>query len=161
MKAFELIYEEFHIPIFKFLMRLTGNQELSEELTQETFVQAYSSILRYNGRCSLFTWLCAIAKNCFLKHLRKNKRLVLNAELLQQEVVDGGADDPQLICEKQEIMAELSAALMDMKKAYRDVIILRIYFECSYKEIAQALHISESAAKVRYHRGIEMLRSLV
>lgn len=92
MKEFELIYEEFHISIYKFLMRLTGDQ--------------------------------------------------------------------QLICEKQETLAELGAALMNMKKAYRDVIILRIYFDCSYKEIAQALRISESAAKVRYHRGIEMLREV-
>lgn len=160
MKDFELIYEEFHIPIYKYLMRLTGDELLSEELMQETFYQAYKSILRYNGKSTLFTWLCAIAKNCYFKYLRKGKDKLMNVELLEQELLSEESTDPQQVLEKKETISEVVEALMGMKKIYRDVIIMRVYFECSYKELSQALSISESAAKVRYHRGIEILKTI-
>lgn len=160
MKDFELIYEEFHIPIYKYLMRLTGDELLSEELMQETFYQAYKSILRYNGKSSLGTWLCAIAKNCYFKHLRKGKDKLMNVELLEQELASDEYADPQQVFEKKETVAEVISALMSMKKTYRDVIVMRVYFECSYKELSQVLGISESAAKVRYHRGIEILKAV-
>lgn len=160
MKDFELIYEEFHIPIYKYLMRLTGDELLSEELMQETFYQAYKSILRYKGNCQLFTWLCAIAKNCCFKYLRKDKQKLINVELLEQELLSDESTDPQQVLEKKETISEDIEALMGMKKIYRDVIVLRVYFECSYKDLSQVLGISESAAKVRYHRGIELLKSI-
>lgn len=157
MRDFELIYEEFHIPIYKYLVRLTGDQELSCELAQETFVQAYSGILRYNGKCSLFTWLCAIAKNCYLKYLRKNKKIILNAEPLEN-IADSISCDPQELLLQRETIKELIDALVTMKKIYRDVIIMRVYFDRSYKEIAKMMGITEPAAKVRFHRGIEILK---
>ena len=158
MKDFELIYEEFHIPIYKYLMRLTGDDLLSEELMQETFYQAYKSILRYKGNCQLFTWLCAIAKNCYFKYLRKDKQKLINVELLEQELLSDESADPGQVLEKEETISEVINALMSMKKIYRDVIVMRVYFECSYKDLSQVLGISESAAKVRYHRGIELLK---
>lgn len=160
MKDFELIYEEFHIPIYKYLMRLTGDELLSEELMQETFYQAYKSILRYKGNCQLFTWLCAIAKNCYFKHLRKDKQKLINVELLEQELLSEESTDLQQVLDKKETISEVVEALMGMKKIYRDVMVLRVYFECSYKDLSQVLGISESAAKVRYHRGIALLKSI-
>ena len=160
MKAFELIYEEFHIPIYKYLMRLTADALLSEELMQETFYQAYKSILRYNGKSTLFTWLCAIAKNSYFKYLRKGKDKLMNVELLEQELLSDESSDPEQVLEKEETISEVINALMSMKKIYRDVIVMRVYFECSYKELSQVLGISENTAKVRYHRGIEILKSI-
>ena len=160
MKDFELIYEEFHMPIYKYLMRLTGDELLSEELMQETFYQAYKSILRYNGKSTLFTWLCAIAKNCYFKYLRKGKDKLMNVELLEQELLSDESADPEQVLEKEETISEVINALMSMKKIYRDVIVMRVYFECSYNELSRVLGISENAAKVRYHRGIEILKSI-
>ena len=161
MKDFELIYEEFHIPIYKYLMRLTGDELLSEELMQETFYQAYKSILRYNGKSTLFTWLCAIAKNSYFKYLRKGKDKLMNVELLEQELLSDESADPEQVLEKEETISEIINALMSMKKIYRDVIVMRVYFECSYKELSQVLGISENTAKVRYHRGIEILKGKI
>ena len=161
MKDFELIYEEFHIPIYKYLMRLTGDELLSEELMQETFYQAYKSILRYNGKSTLFTWLCAIAKNCYFKYLRKGKQMLINVELLEQELFSDESLNPEQVLEKKETLSAVVDALMGMKKIYRDVIVMRVYFECSYKELSQVLGISENTAKVRYHRGVELLKSKI
>lgn len=142
-------------------MRMTGDEPLSEELMQETFYQAYKSILRYNGKSTLFTWLCAIAKNCYFKYLRKGKDKLMNVELLEQELISDESADPEQVLEKEETITEVINALMSMKKTYRDVIVMRVYFECSYKELSQVLGISEGAAKVRYHRGIDILENKI
>lgn len=142
-------------------MRLTGDELLSEELMQETFYQAYKSILRYNGKSTLFTWLCAIAKNCYFKHFRKGKQILINVELLEQELLSDESSNPEQVLEKKETLSAVVDALMGMKKIYRDVIVMRVYFECSYKELSQVLGISENTAKVRYHRGVELLKSKI
>ena len=142
-------------------MRLTADALLSEELMQETFYQAYKSILRYNGKSTLFTWLCAIAKNSYFKYLRKGKDKLMNVELLEQELLSDESADPEQVLEKEETISEIINALMSMKKIYRDVIVMRVYFECSYKELSQVLGISENTAKGRYHRGIEILKGKI
>ena len=142
-------------------MRLTADALLSEELMQETFYQAYKSILRYNGKSTLFTWLCAIAKTCYFKYIRRNKEKLLNLEVLDQELMANESACPEQMLEKEETISEVINALMSMKKIYRDVIVMRVYFECSYKELSQVLGISENTAKVRYHRGIEILKGKI
>ena len=116
MKDFELIYEEFHISIYKYLMRLTGDELLSEELMQETFYQAYKSILWYNGKATMLTWLCGVAKNCYFKHLRKDKQKLINMELLEQELLSDESTDPQQVLEKKETISEVINALMSIVK---------------------------------------------
>lgn len=59
----------------RFLISLTGNFDLSEDLTQETFYQAYRSIHRFNGDCKLSVWLCQIAKHVYFDHLKKKKHI--------------------------------------------------------------------------------------
>ena len=78
---FERIYNEYSSGICGFLYKLCGSASLAEELTQETFYQAWKSLHRYNGSCELFTWLAAIAKNTYFKNLRKHKRELLRCEL--------------------------------------------------------------------------------
>ena len=58
--------------VYQYLMSLTHQPDVAEELAQETFCQAVSSIHRYDGSCKITTWLCAIAKNQYLSYLRKH-----------------------------------------------------------------------------------------
>lgn len=77
MDDFEVLYREYYGSIYQFLLRLTDyDEDLSEDLTQETFVQAYTSLGRFKGNCAVKTWLCQISKNCRLKFLRKSKKIV-------------------------------------------------------------------------------------
>ena len=69
MEDFEAIYQEYYQRVFAFLFKMCQDRDLSEELTQESFYQALKSFHRYDGSCSLFTWLAAIAKNTYFKHL--------------------------------------------------------------------------------------------
>lgn len=65
MQSIEEIYQNHAQTVYKYLLSLTHQADLAEELTQETFYQAIRSIDRFDGSCKITTWLCAIAKNQF------------------------------------------------------------------------------------------------
>ena len=76
----EQIYQQNADIVYRFLIAKTGSLELAEELTQETFYQAVRSIDRYDGTSRISTWLCGIARNVLLTHLRKNRNTPLPLE---------------------------------------------------------------------------------
>ncbi|MGL4344627.1 MAG: RNA polymerase sigma factor [Cellulosilyticaceae bacterium] len=161
MNDFEEIYEIYHKDIFLFILRIVNHQtELAEELTQETFYQAFTSLHRFKGTCKLKTWICQIAKNVCFKYFKKNpihmsidnefnriQDTALFVTSLEQEIID------------KEIRAYFMDCIQNLGKKYRDVLMYRIYFEMSFAEIAESLNISESSAKVIFHRGKEKLQS--
>ena len=71
-KKMEEIYQKYAQTVYKYLMSMTQDSQLAEELTQETFYQAVKSIGRYDSSCSISTWLCAIAKHQLSAWRRKN-----------------------------------------------------------------------------------------
>ena len=71
-KLYDEIYIKYANDIYRYLITLTNDKYLSEEITQEKFIQAFKSIHSFNGKCSVYTWLCAIAKNCLKKHYNLN-----------------------------------------------------------------------------------------
>ena len=154
MKGFDQIYTTYYSALYGFLLRLTGSDPLlAEELTQETFYQAFISIHRYNGKCKFFTWLCQIAKNSYFKYLKKHKEVSVDFSRLGEELVYDRAANTEQLCEARLMKEELRSAVEGLKKQQKDVIILRIYFELSFKEISRTLGITEGSAKVTYHRG--------
>lgn len=72
----EEIYKMYSRKVFLFLLSKTNNEDIAEELTQETFFQAVQCIDKFKGNSSILTWLCGIAKNVWLKDLRKRQKTV-------------------------------------------------------------------------------------
>ena len=72
MQSMEEIYQKYAKTVYRYLVSQTHNDDVAEELTQETFYQAIKSIERYDGSCKITTWLCAIAKNQWLAYQRKH-----------------------------------------------------------------------------------------
>lgn len=82
-QVIEEIYEMYSKKVFLFLLSKTNNEDIAEELTQETFFQAVQCIDRFKGNSSILTWLCGIAKNVWLKDLRKRQEtLSINDDIL-------------------------------------------------------------------------------
>ena len=83
------IYKSYANEVKLFLLCLTSNEDLAEELTQETFYQAVKSIHRYNGECKISVWLCQIAKHSYFNYLKKAKhRNHTSIDFLTQTGVD-------------------------------------------------------------------------
>ena len=74
MESMEQIYADHAKTVYGFLLTKTRDHALAEELTQETFYRAVMKIGRFQGNSSVSTWLCAIAKNVWLEHLKKQKK---------------------------------------------------------------------------------------
>ena len=81
MQNIEEIYKEHSNTVYKYLFCLTGNEDLSEELTQETFAIAVKEIKKFKGNCKVSVWLCQIAKHLWYKELKKKKRNISIEEI--------------------------------------------------------------------------------
>ena len=157
---FTQIYETYYRDILYFLLKWShGDYSLAEELTQETFFQVFLSLHRYRGDCSMKTWICQIAKNVSYKYFSKRAKEIPWEQPLLEESDSIDSTEEVVISSEERNM--LRRAIRRLKKKYRDVIIYRIYFELSFQEIGQILHISENSAKVIFYRGKEKLKSLL
>ncbi len=151
MKEFQKVYEEFARPVYRFLLSLTGNEDMAEELLAETFYQAFLHIDRFEGRCSLYTWLCQIGKNAWLKECRRNKRYS-DVAFEELELADKGQSAEEKAVNA-DTLNRIRKAIQKLEDTYRDVFVLHAIGEVSLKEIAAIYGKSESWARVTYFRA--------
>ena len=132
-------------------MSLVGDENLAEELTQETFYQAIRTCDKYDESCKVSTWLCGIAKNVLLTYRRKNR---------QHDNVDD-AEIPVKSAENEAISSmgkvELLKKIHGLSEPYREILYLRIFGGLSFKEIGDIQGKSENWARVTFYRGKEKL----
>ena len=159
MDSFEKIYRDNAARVHAFLFALCGDALLSEELTQETFFQAFSAFHRFQGKSELFTWLAAIAKHTYYKHLRKHKQGLdtINLDLVTDAFCRTSHCSPEDAVIKRVVCDAVKRLVRKLPEKYRDVVILRIYAEMPFAQVGEALGISENSAKVIYFRAKKML----
>ncbi len=152
MKAIEEVYRQYASTVYRYLLSLTRSSDIAEELTQETFYRAIRASDRYDGSCSITTWLCAIAKRVRLEHARKHPA---NEDISVQAIPTGSAEEEVMASEgRLEIMRRLHA----MPEPTREVMYLRIFGGLAFKEVGEVLGMTENRARVIYYRGKEKLR---
>lgn len=144
----EQIYEKYYKPIYRYLYGLTNNYELSEELAQETFYSAIKSINKFRNECSIYSWLCQIAKNKWKNYQIKNKKIqtVQYDENIENWLTkDYTEDSIQKIDINKEIQGIDSMA--------KEVINLRITTGLTFKQIGEILNKTENWARVVFYRA--------
>ncbi len=157
MDEFETLYREQYAHIRHFLHNLCTDDDIAEELTNETFYQAFLSFRKFRGDSKVFTWLASIAKHTYYKYLRKNKKQTISLDQMSDGFVVAAADLPETYTLNGEIQAAVKQNIAKMPQKYRDVIVLRTYTQMPFSEIAKTLRISENSAKVLYFRAKKML----
>ena len=151
----EEIYQRYAKTVYHFLLARTANDNLAEELTQETFYQAIRSIDRYDERCKLSTWLCAIAKNVLLTYRRKHPDME-NLEGLEAQTPQADSAENAAISQISNI--NLLKMLHGLAEPYREIMYLRALGGLSFKEIGEVHGKTETWARVTFYRAKEMLR---
>ena len=144
--------------LFRQALALCGEDTMAEDLAQETLLQAWKSLRRFNGRCRLFTWFCSIMLHRYQKLIRR-KRTVL----VSDEALDALADQrpsPAATSESKERAALLQRHLDALPHKQRQVLYLRFYVDHSLEEIAAALACSVGTVKSRLFHGLENLRKM-
>lgn len=153
------IYHENAKLIYLFLYSKCHDENLAEELTQETFLKAYQSLERFDNSCKISTWLCQIAKHMLYQYYDKHKREIPSSDWIDSEEninfqIINSAE--QKVLDKIEVVD----VLKDMQKLpeqMREVMYLRISTELSFTEIGDILGRSENWARVNFYRGKELL----
>lgn len=152
MQSMDDIYQQYARTVFKYLLSRTQDEDLAEELTQETFYQALRSIERFDGSCQITTWLCAIAKNQLLAYQRKHPP---HGELEEITQTSSSAEtDVIASLERVELMKKLHLC----QEPFREVLYMRIFGNLSFREIGEIMGKTENWARVTYYRGKEKLK---
>lgn len=159
--AFGFLINRYQKQIFNLMFRMCGNHEDAADLTQETFIKAYSKIDTFKSNKKFFPWLYAIGINHARDHLRKNKiyTVELNGELSDRQSIEEGRRSEKLDMAMDFNM--LKGVVASLPLDYREAVMLRYYEDMSVSEIADALGTSVSGAKMRIHRALKKIRLLL
>ena len=155
----EEIYQQYAKTVYRYLLSLTRDADLSEELTQETFYQAIRTVDRYDESCKVSTWLCGIAKNVLLTWRRKHPL----EEPLGEQPESGAGQLPAAESAESEVIREVSRMellklIHELPEPSREVMYLRVFGGLSFAEIGEVHGKTENWARVTFYRAKEKLR---
>ena len=148
---FSEIYALYFQDVYKFLLALCHNEEIAEELTQDTFFKAMKSYGSFRGDCKVSTWLCQIAKHSFFLYEKRRKRTA-GFESIPNETADDTNSIEILLGQKEQAFA-IHRVLHDLPEPYKEVFSLRVLGELSFRDIAKLFGKTESWARVTFHRA--------
>lgn len=153
MEDFDAIYRRHLREVYRYLLKLSGSADVAEELTQETFTIAFEKLDSYENRGKTLVWLCQIAKLEYYSWCRKNKvklqQLDENIPSREEIVLD------QII--KKEDNEEARRILHGLPEPYREVFLLRVMGEMSFRNIGNIFGKSESWGRVTFFRARKMI----
>ena len=155
---FEKIYQEQKDTVYGYLYYMSREEQVSMDLSQETFLKVYRSLDKFKGQCSEKTWCLTIARNTFLSYARKRR-----PELLEEadwERMADHADGPEESVLQKEQGVMVRQVLARLSEPERTVLLLRDYEGLSYREIEEIMGLSEVAVKGRIFRARQHFRSL-
>lgn len=163
-KAFRRLRLKYHDSIFKLISRMIRNSEEVEDLTQEAFIKAFTSLASFDEEYAFSTWLYKIATNNSIDHIRKKKlqTFSINKPIESEEsdysfeLADNEPEpDQELIATQRKKM--LDDAMNSLPPKYRQVILMRHVEEKEYQEIAKTLKLPLGTVKAHIFRARELL----
>lgn len=148
------LYERYSGPVFGYLLRLSGDRALADELTAETFYRAMLALDGFRGDASAKTWLMRIAHNLCVRRMEREKR-TMSLEEAQElgRALAASCPDPETALLRWERSQAIQRALHALREADRSILLLSAQEKMRCREIAQVLGISVTAVKVRLYRA--------
>jgi len=159
------LIEQYQHRLLRYLIYLTSNRELAEDMFQETWIRVLERGHQYDPKYEFSTWLLSIARHLTVDYLRRKKPASLDGLLNEEE---GASLDPpdlrpsalQLIA-RQEQAVQISAALVGIAAEYREAIVLRFQEGLALDEIAAVTGAPLGTVKSRLYRGLNALLPLL
>lgn len=149
-EAFAALVKKYQSPLRTFFRKVCGgDQELANDLAQETFLKAYRGIRSYNGQSQLLTWFYAIAKNVFYEHLRRNEKF--------EELSENNSDSSLL----QDSHLDIAKCMLQLSAEERMVLTLSYTEGLSQTEVASVLEMPLGTVKTHVLRAKEKLKVLL
>ena len=164
-KAYRILFENHKQAIYHIIVKIVRNNEEAQDLVQETFIKAFSSLKSYNPTYRFTTWLYKIAANSSIDHIRKRKLQTFSLDQpvdtkdgqLSVEVPDMSYHPERDLSAKRQNLS-ISEAIESLPEKYRQVIVKRHQEDKSYEEIAEYLGVPVGTVKARIFRARELLK---
>jgi RNA polymerase sigma-70 factor, ECF subfamily len=151
-RAFERLYREHAGRVYGLCLRMTRDPQLAEDCTQDTFINAWRALPKFETRSSLSTWLHRIAVNVSLAKRRKSPPI----EPVPEDDEAGVSGEWAL--ETPVEVQEIETAIGELPEGARDALVLHALYGYSHGEAAQMLGIAEGTCKAQLHRARKLLR---
>lgn len=143
----ERIYREYFTIVYRYMLSISKDPQLAEEIAQETFARAFQKIRSFRGDCDISVWLCQIAKNEYFQHLKKQKK-----KSFLNNSTEGTVAGPETELIRKETQLQIQQILNKMEDTCKEVFYMRTYGEMSYKDIGKIFGKKETWARVTYYR---------
>ncbi|WP_395546643.1 MULTISPECIES: RNA polymerase sigma factor [unclassified Lacrimispora] len=149
MTDFNEIYSLYFRDVYKYVLSISRDEMIAEEITQETFFKALKNIDKFDGKCKLYVWLCQIAKNTFFTYRKKEK---YHEDLTEAENILVESTIEQSLLSKDSVF-NIHKELHRLDEPYKEVFMLRVFGDLSFSQIGSLFEKTESWARVTYHRA--------
>lgn len=155
-EAFQSLIVYYYPYVSKFLCGTSGNETLSEDLTQDTFIKLIRGIEKFDvhGSAAFATYVMTIAKNCYIDYLRRNKQIYIDIE---EQEIESGFNLQDIVIDKMQT-DQVFKILNKLPPEQAEAIKLKYLEQRTLCEIAQRFHCEPKTIKSRIHNGIIKLR---
>lgn len=153
--AFSCLVETYQAPVYNLAYRMLGSATEAEDAAQEAFIRAYTRLHTYDPARKFSSWLLAIASHYCIDMLRKRRIQTLPLDELppRAELAMHPRTQPEQVVVRQQDASAVQTLLNVLSPAYRTPVILRYWYDMSYREIGDAMGVSENAVKTRLYRA--------
>src|SRR3989475_1123734 len=157
------LIEQYQHRLLRYLVYLSGNRELAEDLFQETWVRVLERGHQYDGKHEFSTWLYTVARNLTIDYLRKKSPMSLDGLMEDEDHAPLEPADTRPmaweVVQQHEQAERISAALVSIPAEYREAVVLRFQEGLALDEIATVTGARLGTVKSRLYRGLNMLMS--
>ena len=162
VNAYSILVQQYQKPIFNLMYRVTGSYEDAKDLAQETFIKAYEKLDHFRMGARFFPWLYTIGYNHARNFVQRSRPSQQPSDKDCEET--SGLDYPGQ--QEERVLGQIDflriyQALEQLPVDYREAVVLHYHEGLSMEDIATALQLSVSGAKMRVHRGIKKLKEII
>jgi RNA polymerase sigma-70 factor, ECF subfamily len=158
-RAMQVLYARHNVRVFRFILRMTGNSSLAEDLVSEVFLDVWRQAEGFEAKSQVSTWLLAIARYKSLSALRRRTDEPLDDQMAAS--IEDTADNPEMVAYTKDRNAVVQKCLRQLSPAHREVIDLVYYHEKSVDEVARIVGVPPATVKTRMFYARSKLADLL
>lgn len=159
-EAFQELISRYHPYVYKFLIKMTGNEDVSEDITQETFIKLIRNIDKFDiyGKAKFSTYIITLCKNCYIDYFRKNNKYINDIYINETLNIEYDNVEEKVLDRIQ--YEDINTSFEKLPEDQRIVIKMKYIEGLTLKEIGEKLEIEPKTIKSRIHNGVVKLRKL-
>jgi RNA polymerase sigma-70 factor (ECF subfamily) len=164
LRSFDVLVRRYQRKIYFVAYRMVKSHDAADDVAQDTFINAYGAIKSFKIGRNLYTWLYRICMNLAINHLKRSKFMVSESQFEERTSPlerEAAASDPAEDFASRELERKIEQAIDSLPPKHKAVLVLRVYEDLSYEEIAQTLKISVGTVMSRLFRARARLQEML